>query len=103
MSRSGTGLRIIPPGQRPSSARVPEKLAENDLTLWDFVIQPSTFWTRAAWEKVGQLDETLHYVFDWDWFIRAKKAGVEFLGTERALSIYRIHAAHKSGSADQRR
>jgi GT2 family glycosyltransferase len=90
-------------GHRASYSSVPEKLAEHDLTLWDFVIQPSTFWTRRAWERVGKLDEGLHYSLDWDWFIRAKKAGVEFIGTERALSVYRIHAAHKSGSGDKRR
>lgn len=99
----GNCVTMDPEGHRASYSGVPEKLRQHDLTLWDYVIQPSTFWTRAAWQKVGPLDETLHFAFDWDWFIRAKKAGVEFLGTERPLSIYRIHSGHKSGSSDGRR
>lgn len=71
---------------------------EFDLRLRDYIIQPSTFWTRKAWERVGPLDGSLNYTFDWDWFIRAQRSMVEFIPCNRYLSMYRIHEQHKSGT-----
>jgi hypothetical protein len=74
-----------------------------DLRLADYLIQPATFWTAAAWKRVGPLTQTLHYAFDWDWFIRAQQGGVEILTTADYLSVYRIHGRHKSGVGGDRR
>jgi glycosyltransferase involved in cell wall biosynthesis len=72
------------------------------LAVSDFLDQPSTFWTRKAWEIVGPLDESLHYGFDWEWFIRASKL-CRFVSIGQTLSRYRIHPFHKSGSGGKRR
>lgn len=74
-----------------------------DLLLTDYIIQPSSFWTREAWRQAGPLDESLVYGFDWEWFVRARKAGVTFTPDDKYLSVYRIHGAHKSGSGGERR
>src|SRR5437879_7789753 len=68
-------------------------------------MQPSTFWTRKAWELAGPLDESLHFAFDWEWFIRARDAGVVFRPDPRILSVYRMHPEHKTavGPADRGR
>lgn len=69
----------------------------------DYLVQPSTFWTRAAWQQVGKLDQSLHYAFDWDWFLRALPV-CRFETVPAILSSYRIHAQHKSsGGSDKRR
>jgi glycosyltransferase involved in cell wall biosynthesis len=81
-------------------------LKANDLyqiTDYDFYIQPSSFWTKKAWEKVGALNLNMHYCFDWEWFIRAHEKGVTSIFTNKYLSAYRIHEAHKSGSGAQKR
>ena len=31
----------------------------------DYIIQPSSFWSRKIWEEVGELSEYVHFVFDW--------------------------------------
>jgi glycosyltransferase involved in cell wall biosynthesis len=72
------------------------------LAVSDFLDQPSVFWTRKAWEMVGPLDESLHYGFDWDWFLRASKV-CRFISIDQTLSRYRIHAGHKSGSGGKTR
>jgi|SRR5437764_6069655 len=79
--------------------------ASHDLRLYDYVMQPSTFWTREAWELAGPLDQTLHFAFDWEWFIRARDAGVAFRPDPRILSIYRMHPEHKTavGAGDRLR
>jgi glycosyltransferase involved in cell wall biosynthesis len=56
--------------------------------LSDYVLQQSAFMRRAAVAEIGWLDEDLHYVLDWDLFIRlGKRFGLhyipEFLGVLR--------------------
>ncbi|MBV9673212.1 MAG: glycosyltransferase [Verrucomicrobia bacterium] len=68
----------------------------------DFLDQPSVFWTRKAWELVGELDTTLNYGFDWDWFLRASRV-CRFIKIDALLSRYRIHEGHKSGTGGVRR
>jgi glycosyltransferase involved in cell wall biosynthesis len=69
------------------------------LEIWDFIVQPSTFWSRALWEITGPLREDLHFAFDWDWWLRARAQGrLEKLPA--LLSAYRFHSAHKSGQQD---
>ncbi len=35
--------------------------------------QPSTFWSRRAWERVGDFKEEYHYVMDYDYWLRMSK------------------------------
>lgn len=74
-----------------------------DIALIDYIIQPACFWTRSAWDLVGPLNEDLHFGFDWDWFIRALRAGVAFYPVERFLSLYRWHEAHKTSTGGEQR
>jgi glycosyltransferase involved in cell wall biosynthesis len=74
-----------------------------ELALCDYVIQPSSFWNRATWEKNGPINEVFHFVFDWEWFIRAKRKGIAFQPIPDYLSLYRIHASHKSGTGGNKR
>jgi glycosyltransferase involved in cell wall biosynthesis len=74
-----------------------------NLILADYIIQPSSFWTREAWLKTGPLDESLVFGFDWDWFARAVKAGIVFKPDDKYLSLYRVHSEHKTGTGGERR
>jgi glycosyltransferase involved in cell wall biosynthesis len=65
------------------------------LQITDYLDQASVFWTRAAWDLVGPLDESLRYAFDWDWFLRAARS-CKFIRSSKVLSRYRIHFEHKS-------
>ena len=70
----------------------------SDLELYDYIVQPSCFWTKKTFDVVGELNEGLTYAFDWEWFLRAKNKGSKFVPLDNFLSIYRIHAGHKTGS-----
>jgi hypothetical protein len=72
------------------------------LRVTDYLDQPSVFWTQAASELVGPLDERLHYAFDWDWFLRAARL-CRFIRSDKVLSRYRIHSEHKSGIGGRER
>ena len=72
------------------------------LKFVDYIVQPSTFWTRSLWEKTGPLNEELHYAFDWDWYLRASELG-KVRKVDRIFSAYRIHEAHKSSHGGGKR
>ena len=44
-----------------------------------------------------------NYTFDWDWFVRAKKNGVNFQPVDDFLSIYRIHDDQKTATGGDAR
>lgn len=72
------------------------------LTYEDFIVQPSSFWTRKLWQSVGELNIDYNYVLDWEWFIRASKIA-EFEYVRRFYSVYRYHPGHKSSNGGIRR
>lgn len=72
------------------------------LKLVDYIVQPSSFWKRSVWEKVGVLNEELHYAFDWDWFLRASEVA-KVRKVNRIFSAYRFHDAHKSSHGGDKR
>lgn len=67
-----------------------------------YVFQSSAFWTRALWERTGELDISQHFTLDWDWFLRASKY-CDFKRMNEALTVYRFHQGHKTGSGNPRR
>ena len=82
------------------TARLSKK---HSLSLCDYVIQPSCFWGKNVIDEIGLLSENLHFGFDWEWFIRAEKAGFKFEFIKDNFSTYRIHKDHKSSSAGDKR
>lgn len=100
----GNCLHFVNDEPRAYGSDVRGEHERRDLRLADYIIQPSSFWTRDTWLKAGPLDESLHFGFDWEWFVRAMKAGVAFKAVDRYLSAYRIHEAHKTAvGGDKRR
>lgn len=93
--RSDAGLLECRPHTVPSYDRA-------TLQHHDYVLQPSTFWTRSLWDEVGELDDGLSYVMDWDWWLRAASV-CDFQPLRRMLSLYREHPQHKTGSGSSRR
>ncbi len=74
-----------------------------DINHGDFITQPSSFWTRKAWEQTGPLKEDLHYAFDWEWYARANSGGVKFVPSAQYFSVYRLHDDQKTDSENPKR
>ncbi len=68
------------------------------LAYFNFICQPSAFFRREAFEAVGGLDMNLHYVMDYDLWIRMSKQ-FEFKYLPVYLSKYRLHEESKTISA----
>ena len=58
------------------------------ITLINSIDQPSSFWRRSVFEKVGYLDESYRYAFDWDYWCRFKTFGIRPSITTNTLSKY---------------
>ena len=82
--------------------RLPERFDPERLTYCNYIDQPSVFWTRSLWERVGELDESYHYVMDWDWWLRASQK-CQFMTLREHLSIFRLHDVHKSSAGGLKR
>lgn len=60
--------------------------------------QPSTFFRRRAWQRVGGLDESLRLCLDYDLWLRMALAGFGFRHVAGDWSTYRLHDASKTES-----
>lgn len=67
-------------------------LADDDYTLH----QPSTFWRREVYDRIGGLDETLHLIMDFDYWFRMADSH-RFVRIDRVLSYSHFHPAAKTG------
>lgn len=68
----------------------------------DYVLQPATFFRRAAFEAVGELDRDLHYAMDWDLWIRLAGHGeVRFI--DQVLAGSREYGDTKTATGGWRR
>ncbi len=67
----------------------------------DIVRQPSFFWRREASDEVGGVDEDLHLVMDFDFFLRLGKR-YKFHYLPRNLSFYRHYESNKTLSMARR-
>ncbi len=61
------------------------------------IAQPTVFFRRELFDRVGYLDENLHYVMDFDFWLRAAEV-TEFRYVERTLAQFRHHADSKTVS-----
>jgi len=59
-------------------------------------LQPTVFWRREVSDKVGVLDEKLHYCMDVDFFARAVKHGFCFARIPAMLGAFRVHTESKT-------
>jgi GT2 family glycosyltransferase len=66
-----------------------------DLQTVHAVPQPTVFFRRRLLEACGLLDESYHFIFDFELFFRFAARG-RIRKLERTQAFYRIHAAAKT-------
>ncbi len=57
--------------------------------------QPGTFFRKSLWEQYGPFDETLHYMMDYDFWLRIHE-NVRFDYLDDCLAAYRVHGDAKT-------
>lgn len=63
----------------------------------DGVPQPTVFFRRSLLDRIGFLDERLHYVMDYDFWLRASRV-TTLLWVDETWAQFRVHAASKTSS-----
>jgi glycosyltransferase involved in cell wall biosynthesis len=82
-------------GERLNESGFPESLEEWLTKRW-FAPQPSTFFSRKAWEKAGPLREDMHYAFDREYWVRLRFLGLTPFELPDVLSRFRLHQDSKT-------
>jgi GT2 family glycosyltransferase len=76
----------------------PQHLERDSIADWSVrgkFYQPSCFFASWAWQKAGQLDESLRYALDLDLWLRLAAAG-PFVAIPTAISVAKIHGNAKT-------
>jgi glycosyltransferase involved in cell wall biosynthesis len=98
----GKGYRIDDKGRRIGQEEYITAFGIDDLLEVDYILQPSAFWRRSLHERIGPLDESMHFAFDWDYWIRCSRlAKLEFL--DEFLACNRVYGATKTSCGGIRR
>src|SRR5260221_2974788 len=81
---------------------VPQRSAAEVLFFASYAPQPGHFFRRSVFARVGELDETLHYAFDHDFFVGWALAGVPSAATPANVAGFRFSGAGKSATLRER-
>ena len=63
------------------------------------VFGPSTFWKRSVYEKIGQIDESMHYAMDTEYWARMTMAGIKQTRLNYLCWAFRNHEDSKTEGA----
>jgi glycosyltransferase involved in cell wall biosynthesis len=66
------------------------------LSLGIMIPQPASFYRRKMVEEIGELDESLYWVMDYEWFLRMALAGYKFCHIPKKLARFRYHRNSKT-------
>lgn len=68
----------------------------NQLRSRSILFQPSVFWRRSLFDRIGYLDESFRFCMDQDYFARMAEHGVVPRVVRQFLSAYRRHGETKT-------
>jgi len=68
-----------------------------DMVLGSFIHPPTVMFARTLLAAVGLFDETIRNCCDWEWLVRAARAG-KFAFIDRPLLRYRLSPSQMSGA-----
>ncbi|PQO22147.1 hypothetical protein C2I36_14515 [Rhodobacteraceae bacterium WD3A24] len=99
----GRGQRLDTDGKVIREAWINRKI----FTEWDFwkslgILQPSLFFRRTVFDRIGGLEEHYNLQMDYDYWIRMAKAGFKFKFINELLSCAVVHEDAKSTRDRQR-
>jgi GT2 family glycosyltransferase len=81
--------RII--GEYPTAPYTFRRLIEDNC-----LCQPAVFWRARLSEKIGPFEEELHYCMDYDYWLRAARAGMHLEYVADLLAFARLHPDAKT-------
>ena len=98
------GASIITDGPQILTGRLDRRQPRWKEVVYEFrsFPQPSVFWTRDLWRRVGSLDERLYFAMDYDLWLRMHPHLQYVCFTDKVLSYARSHSEQKSKETNDR-
>jgi glycosyltransferase involved in cell wall biosynthesis len=93
IDEGGAFLRDYPTIALDRDSSAPRAMFESG-----YVAQPSVFFRKDAYRRIGGVDRTLDYVMDYELWIRFALAGAKFVAIERDISGNRWHQGAKTAA-----
>lgn len=62
----------------------------------NYICQPSSFYRRSLLDRIGYFDDSLRFLMDYEFFLRASKRGVGFYMIGEPLAAIRFHGDCKT-------
>ncbi len=80
-----TGRWILPPH------------CHHTITWHDFIPQETLFWRRSIWKKAGgRIADEMQFAMDWEFLLRLRAVGANFVRLPRFTGAFRVHPDMKS-------
>lgn len=76
--------------------------AQSLIEYGDSIVQPAAFWRAELWNSIGPLDESLHYMLDYEFWMRAAKVRRPHY-VPVCLAEERLHQAAKTSTGHLQR
>lgn len=78
-----------------------QQIDESDFDVlvnrYDFIVQPACFWRASLWHEIGELDITLHYAMDYEYWMRVTQHyPLHYISG--SLAYERLYGQAKTGS-----
>jgi glycosyltransferase involved in cell wall biosynthesis len=77
------------------------RYSRRSLLVENYVSQMTVFWRRSAMERIGYLDASMRYSFDYEYWLRLSELGDPAYLPDR-IAAFRWYATSKSGSSFER-
>jgi glycosyltransferase involved in cell wall biosynthesis len=61
-----------------------------------FICQPAAFWRSRVAERIGPLNDCLHYVMDYEYWLRMNRGGGRLVHIPHTLALARVHPHSKT-------
>ncbi|MEK6233851.1 MAG: glycosyltransferase, partial [Planctomycetales bacterium] len=98
----GRAYEINAEGASCGTHRVVIEYGIEDLLEIDYIIQPASFWRREVFDRVGPLNESMCFAFDWEYWMRVSEE-YEFHFLNEFLACNRLYPENKSLSGGDAR
>jgi GT2 family glycosyltransferase len=68
------------------------------LANFESLMQPAVFWRRRLLDRIGGFDDSMRFVADLDYWLRAAAAGATIEHVDEVIAVERIHGARLSAA-----
>jgi glycosyltransferase involved in cell wall biosynthesis len=88
---------LIDPDNNETGRWVLPPHCHHTITWHDFIPQETLFWRRSIWEKAGGgLADEMQFALDWEFILRLRAVGANFVRLPRFTGAFRVHPDMKS-------